>query len=60
MTVPWLALGGSDHRIPSLSRLMRDFIFLLAPPGFHAYPGSSVNPARKGDMISEKTAKRGK
>lgn len=57
MTVPWLALGGSDHRMPSLSRLMRDFIFLLAPSDFDIYPGSSINAAQKGDMMSEKTAK---
>jgi hypothetical protein len=32
-------------------------MFLLAPPDFYAYPGSSANPARKGDMMSEKAAK---
>lgn len=57
MTVPWLVLGGSDHRMPSFSRLMRDFIFLLAPSDCHVYPGSSVNPAQKGGMMSEKTTK---
>lgn len=57
MTVPWLALGGSDHRIPSLPRLIRDFIFLLAPPDFNVYPGSTLNPMEKGDMMSEKTTK---
>lgn len=56
MTAPWLALGGSDHRIPSLSRLIRDFIFLLAPPDFSACQGS-MNPAGKGDIMWEKTTK---
>lgn len=57
MTVPWLALGGSDHRMPSLSRLIRDFTFLLAPSEFNVYAGSAVNTAQKGDMMSEKTTK---
>lgn len=55
--MPWLVLGYSDHRIPTLSRLMRDFIFLLTPPNFDAYLVSAVKPAQKREMMSEKTAK---
>jgi hypothetical protein len=55
--VPWLVLGCSDHRIPSRSRLMRDFIFLLAPPNFSVHLVAAVKPAQKGEMMSEKTPK---
>lgn len=54
MTVPWLVLGFSDHRIPSLSRLMRDFIFLLTPSDFNGYRGGAVMPAQKGDIMAKK------
>jgi hypothetical protein len=54
---PWLALGRSNHRMPSLSRLISDFMFLLAPSDFNVYPVSTTNPEQRGDMMSEKTMK---
>ncbi|HAR94553.1 MAG TPA: hypothetical protein DCR97_01095 [Deltaproteobacteria bacterium] len=47
MTAPWLVLGGSDHRIPSRSRLWLDFAFLLAPPVFDNHVAGALKPAKE-------------
>lgn len=43
--------------MPSLSRLMRDLEFLLAPSEFNVYANSTIKTAQKGDTMSEKTTK---
>lgn len=57
MTAPWLVLGNTGHRMPSLFRLMSDLIFLLEPPDFNAFLVPTVYAAQKGEMMSEKTTK---